>query len=111
MSDTYTDHRHPPGWENELDPRCQACAQSELASSDGSACPICHDPACMGNECSAPLDEWERGDAEAVHVISGACVPVCPYCGAPMGINPSDGKLGCPHPFCCYLGEKPKEAK
>lgn len=36
MSDTYKDHRHPPGWENEHDPRCQACAQSELASSDGS---------------------------------------------------------------------------
>lgn len=76
-----------------------------------SACPICHDPACMGNECSAPLDEWERGDADEAHVISGACGPVCPYCGAPMGINPSDGNLGCPHPFCCYLGEKPKEAK
>lgn len=37
MSDTYKDHGHPPGWENEHDPRCQACAQSELASSDGSA--------------------------------------------------------------------------
>lgn len=36
MSDTYKDHGHPPGWENEHDPRCQACAQSELASSDGS---------------------------------------------------------------------------
>jgi hypothetical protein len=37
MSETYKDHGHPPGWENEHDPRCQACAQSELASSDGSA--------------------------------------------------------------------------
>jgi hypothetical protein len=36
MSDTYKDHGHPPGWENEPDPRCQACAESELASSDGS---------------------------------------------------------------------------
>jgi hypothetical protein len=32
MSDTYKDHGHPPGWENEHDPRCQACAESELAS-------------------------------------------------------------------------------
>jgi hypothetical protein len=37
MSDTYKDHGHPPGWENEHDPRCQACAQSELASSGCSA--------------------------------------------------------------------------
>ena len=36
MSDTYKDHGHPPGWENEHDPRCQACAESELASSAGS---------------------------------------------------------------------------
>jgi len=36
MSETYKDHGHPPGWENEYDPRCQACAQSELASSGGS---------------------------------------------------------------------------
>ena len=33
MSETYKDHGHPPGWENEHDPRCQACALSELASS------------------------------------------------------------------------------
>jgi hypothetical protein len=33
MSETYKDHGHPPGWENEHDPRCQACAISELASS------------------------------------------------------------------------------
>lgn len=37
MSDTYKDHGHPPGWENEHDPRCQACALSELASSGCSA--------------------------------------------------------------------------
>ncbi len=36
MSETYKDHGHPPGWENEHDPRCQACALSELASSGGS---------------------------------------------------------------------------
>lgn len=36
MSDTYKDHGHPPGWENEHDPRCQACAQSELAAMPGS---------------------------------------------------------------------------
>lgn len=36
MSDTYKNHRHPPGWENEHDPRCQACAQSELAAMPGS---------------------------------------------------------------------------
>lgn len=24
-----------------------------------------------------------------------------------MGINPLDGKLGCPHIACCYLGEIP----
>lgn len=29
MSDIYKDHGHPPGWENEFDPRCQACAQTE----------------------------------------------------------------------------------
>jgi hypothetical protein len=33
MSEDYKNHGHPPGWENEHDPRCQACAQSELASS------------------------------------------------------------------------------
>lgn len=37
MSDTYKDHRHPPGWENDRDPNCQACAESELASSAGSS--------------------------------------------------------------------------
>lgn len=36
MSDTYKDHRHPTGWENDRDPNCQACAESELASSAGS---------------------------------------------------------------------------
>lgn len=70
-------------------------------------CPICGDPSCMGNECSAPLDEWERGDADDVHVI-GATVVVCPKCGTEMGINPRDGKLGCPHIACCYIGEGAK---
>lgn len=37
MSEDYKDHGHPPGWENEHDPRCQACALSELASSGCSA--------------------------------------------------------------------------
>jgi hypothetical protein len=41
MSDTYKDHGHPPGWENEHDPRCQACAQSELASSNCSPSWVC----------------------------------------------------------------------
>lgn len=36
MSDTYKDHGHPPGWENDHDPNCQECAKSELASSAGS---------------------------------------------------------------------------
>ena len=32
----------------------------------------------------------------------------CPACGTAMGINPLDGKLGCPHVACCYVGETPK---
>jgi hypothetical protein len=28
----------------------------------------------------------------------------CPACGTPMGINPEDGKLGCPHVACCNIG-------
>ena len=32
----------------------------------------------------------------------------CPACGTEMGINPLDGKLGCPHVACCYVGETPK---
>ena len=29
----------------------------------------------------------------------------CPACGTPMGINPEDGKLGCPHIACCNIGQ------
>lgn len=134
-----------------------------------SLCPICHDPSCLGNECSPPLDEWEMGNGEEVFVIESLSVPasarcpkcgswlhkteesygcimcqaeqlqrkcaacdghgcthvngykldtcqvcegtglkkpVCRYCGTEMGINPQDGKLGCPHIACCYIGEE-----
>ncbi len=31
----------------------------------------------------------------------------CPACGTEMGINPTSGKLGCPHIACCYTKEIP----
>jgi hypothetical protein len=35
-----------------------------------------------------------------------AAASTCPACGSPLGVNPQDGKLGCPHVACCYLGDK-----
>lgn len=32
-----------------------------------------------------------------------AALETCPSCGTPLGVNPQDGKLGCPHIACCYL--------
>jgi ssDNA-binding Zn-finger/Zn-ribbon topoisomerase 1 len=32
----------------------------------------------------------------------------CPACGTAMGINRHDGKLGCPHVACCYIGTSPR---
>ena len=56
------------------------------------ACPICGESLCLGNECSPPYEEEME----------------CPACGTAMGMNPLDGKLGCPHVACCYVGEAPK---
>jgi len=39
MSDTFKDHGHPPGWEKKHDPRCQACAESELGAMPCSVTP------------------------------------------------------------------------
>ncbi len=33
---------------------------------------------------------------------------ICPACGTAIGVNPLDGKLGCPHMACCYVGETPR---
>lgn len=107
MSETYKDHGHPPGWENEHDPRCQACAQSELASSAGSGFSVhisgLNDvtpefAAAMGQmiECAkdymtklqAPSQEgwfWAKGK------LGWTCVKVREVAGRWMGLNPYTG--------------------
>ena len=58
------------------------------------SCPICGDTGCLGNECSAPLDEWETGGCDEVHVIQSAVAGnKCEKCNSWM--HESEQKYGC----------------
>ncbi len=49
------------------------CPQCELASSVGSACPICGNPGCLGNECCPEWDEETPGRVRTCNK--------CKHCG------------------------------
>lgn len=101
MSDTYKDHGHPPGWENELDPRCQACAQSELASSAGSAA--------SAADALGVRKEYDAFMA-AVAAAREGLDDACPRCGSSAQVWPNQltGKLTC-HRAGCHVELPPND--
>jgi hypothetical protein len=65
-------------------------------------------PATPNNQTETTMKTETKSETEAPEGDrpEGLAETHCSACGTPLGINPEDGQLGCPHIACCNI-DKP----